>query len=114
MAPSGSLLVSADANLPWRYQAFEQYVCLPETDVLLVSDPHKLATELRAWANPNTFVILTASEKAYAEMFFGLPNGSWDAFVVSMKASPEFRLAYENADAQIFELVTAPPTASAP
>jgi hypothetical protein len=114
IAPSGSLLVSADTNLPWRFQAFEGYVCLPETDILLVSNVQTLATKLRARANPNTFVVLAASEQAYAEMFFGLPNGSWDTFVTSLKASPEFRLLYENADAQVFQLVTTPPTASAP
>jgi hypothetical protein len=113
-APSGSILVSADTNLPWRYRAYEKYVCLPETDILILSDAHTLAKELRAMSNPETFVIFTASEKAYAEMFFGLSSDSWDGFVASVKVSPDFQLLYENSDAQVFRLVASPATVLAP
>jgi hypothetical protein len=114
MAPPGSLLMSADTNLPWRFQGYEQYLCLPDTDILLVSDVHKLATSMRARGYANSYLLLTASEQAYAEMFFGLTDSDWSQFVASLRASPEFRLVYENADAQVFQLVTPTGTAVAP
>jgi hypothetical protein len=116
IAPQGSLLVSADTNLPWRFAHFEQYLCLPDSDILLVSDPRTLATRIRAMAGsrPKAYLILTASEKAYAEMFFDLTPDAWDGFVASLKASPDFRLVYQNSQADIFELVGGSATASAP
>ncbi len=113
IAPPGSLLVSASADLPWRAQAFEQYVYQPEGDDILVGSPHGLALAMRKLARPHSYLILTASGQAYAELFRGLPLSTWDEFVSQMMTSPEFGLVYHNADTMIFELLPEPATASA-
>lgn len=111
IAPPGSLLVSTSGNLPWRAQAFEQYEYLALTDAILLGGPQDLATQMRSVARPNSYLILTASEEAEAELFSGIASSGWDSFVDQMLASTDFRLVYQNADTKILELV--PETAKA-
>jgi hypothetical protein len=105
IAPTGSLLVSTDGDLPWRAQAFEQYQYLSETDGILACKPRDLASLMRTEGRPNSYLILTASEEAEAELFTGIPQSTWDAFVNQLLASSDFRLAYQNADTKVFELL---------
>jgi hypothetical protein len=107
IAPPGSLLVSPSGNLPWRAQAFETYVYLPLSDVILTQKPQDLASTMRAANKPNSYIILTASIEAEAELFAGIPSSGFDDFVDQMRASPDFRLVFENSDTKLFELMPA-------
>jgi hypothetical protein len=111
-APHGSLLVSPSGDLPWRAQAFEQYVYLTLSDDVLLGEPGDLATQMRAANRPHSYLVLTASVEAEAELFSGIPATTWDAFVDQLQASAEFRLVYQNADTKVFELL--PAAAQAP
>jgi hypothetical protein len=113
IAPPGSLLVSTDGDLPWRFQAFEQYEYVSQTDAILLGTPHDLAILMRQEDRPRAYLILTASEQAAAELFSGLSQATWDSFVEQLRASPEFQLVYENADTKIFELLPQTATTSA-
>jgi hypothetical protein len=105
IAPHGSLLVSTDGDLPWRFQDFEQYQYLSETDDILLGGSHDLATLMRREGRPHSYIVLTSSEQAAAELFSGLSQTTWDSFVEQLRASPEFQLVYQNADTKIFELL---------
>jgi hypothetical protein len=113
IAPPGSLLVSTDGDLPWRFQAFEQYEYVSQTDAILLGTPHDLAILMRQEDRPRAYLILTASEQAAAELFSGLSQTTWDSFVEQLRASPEFQLVYQNADTKVFELLPQPATTSA-
>ena len=105
IAPPGSLLVSPSGNLPWRAQAFELYTYLPLADSILIGQPQDLAATMRQVGRPHSYLILTASTEAEAELFSGIPSSDFDAFVDKMLASADFRLAYQNADTKVFELM---------
>jgi hypothetical protein len=105
IAPLGSLLVSTSGDLPWRAQAFEQYTYISVGDAVLIGEPGDLAAVMRAADRPNSYLVLTASSEAEAELFSGIPSSGWDAFVDKMMASPDFRLVYQNADTKVFELL---------
>ncbi len=105
IAPPGSLLVSPSGNLPWRAQAFELYTYLPLADSILIGQPQDLAATMRQVGRPHSYLILTASTEAEAELFSGIQSSDFDAFVDKMLASADFRLAYQNADTRVFELM---------
>lgn len=104
-APRGSLLVAASPNLPWKYEHLEWYDYVPVTDEVLVGDSEAILDILRDDKYPRSFLVLTRSQGAYADVFTGLPPGAWDRFVDSVSASPELRLLYRNADARVLELI---------
>lgn len=102
MAPAGSLLLAASNNLPWKSKDFERYTYLPTADVSYAGNVPALATLLGDPTYPAAFLILTRSQGNYAEVFNNLRRGGWDDFVAKVRASPQFREVYRNADADIF------------
>ena len=102
MAPPGSLLVAASNNLPWKFKDFERYTYLPPSDVSYVGNVPALAVILDDPKYPAAFLILTRSQGTYAELFNGLAPGGWSEFLARVRASPQFREVYRNADADIF------------
>jgi hypothetical protein len=114
IAPPDSLLISIDGNLPWRAEDFETYLYVAETDVMVLGTPDSVAVLMKnAGDRPHSYLILTTSEQAQAEIFAGVTITQWESFVRQMKASSQFRLAYENSNVVVFELVS-PPAASTP
>lgn len=114
IAPPGSLLTAPSGDLPWRSQAFELYDYVTQTDAILLGTPADLAELMRAANRPRAYLVLTASEEAEAELFSGISSARWDEFVDLLRKSPDFRLAFENADTKIFELQAAGTGAYAP
>ena len=104
IAPAGSLLVAASNNLPWKFEKFEQYDYIPVTDEVLIGDLPAIAEVMRDPKYPHSYLILTRSEGVYAEVFTGLPVGSWDRFVADAASSPAFRVVYRNQDSEILVL----------
>lgn len=104
MAPPGSLLVAASNDLPWKFERVEQYSYIPVTDEVLVGDVGAIADIMLNPKYPQSFLILTRSQGAYAEVFTGLPPGDWDRFVADVTSSPKFVRVYQNPDAEILVL----------
>ena len=103
-APPGSLLVAASNNLPWKFEKFEQYDYVPVTDEVLIGDLPAIADVMRDPKYAHSYLILTRSEGVYAEVFTGLPAGSWDRFVADATSSPAFKVVYRNQDSEILVL----------
>src|SRR4029077_19018444 len=104
IAPPGSLLVAASNNLPWKFEKFEQYDYVPVVDEVLVGALPAIADVMRDPKYSHSYLILTKSEGVYAEVFTGLPVGSWDRFVAEATSSPTFRVIYRNQDSEILVL----------
>jgi hypothetical protein len=102
MAPYGSLLVATSANLPWLFRDFERYTNVPPGNGVTVGDIGGLAASMKDPKYPAAFLILTRSQGNYAEVFYGLAPGAWDAFVAGVRSSPLFTEVYRNSDADIF------------
>jgi hypothetical protein len=114
IAPPGSLLIAPNGDLPWRAQGFETYDYTTQSDAVFLGTPSDLADLMRSVGRSHSYLVLTASEEAEAEMFSGIPSSGWDAFVAQMRTSPQFRLVFENADTKIFELLEQSPSAYTP
>lgn len=104
IAPPGSLLVAASTNLPWKFEKFEQYEYVPIGDEILIGDLGAIAEVMSDPKYDHSYLILTKSEGAYAEVFTGLPLGSWDRFVADATSSPVFTVIYQNQDSEILVL----------
>lgn len=99
-APPGSLLLAGSYNLPWKFEKFEQYEYVANVSL----DLGAFATTMRNPKYEHSYLILTSSQGAFAEVFDGLPPGSWDRFVAEANASPAFRVIYRNQDSEILVL----------
>ncbi len=109
----GSFLLTPSGDLPWRSKAFEKFEYQTQTDAILLGTPAELADLMRMTSRPHAYLVLTASERAEAEMFSGVSTAQWDLFLRQLRASPLFTLAYENRDVIIFKLVEGAPVALA-
>lgn len=104
MAPPGSLLVGPTGNLPWLYRDVTTYDYVSQVDIVGDGgDFQRLVAVVSGQSRP-TFVILTRSEAAFAELILGVASSGWSAFEAKVAASDLFDLVYSNADAAIYEL----------
>ncbi len=121
MAPTGSLLLAADANLPWKHKHYGsyEYRTLDKYRLSFSSETalaESLARILESGDGPEAFFILTRSQKE-AVRLLGLPapahetrlgfsnQRSWLVDLEkTLKASTRFETVLENPDATIFEL----------
>ena len=104
VAPPGSLLVAASNNLPWKFEKFEQYEYVPVVDEVLIGDVGAIADIMSNPKFEHSYLILTTSQGAYAEVFTGLPPGSWERFLADATLSGKFRVIYKNQDSEILVL----------
>ena len=102
LAPSGSLLLVANSNLPWLFEDFEKYSFMSAPPGNLVDQVGQLATLMADPKYPAHYLILTRSQGNYAEVFEDLAPGTWSRFVAEVRSSPLFVEVYRNADADIF------------
>jgi GT2 family glycosyltransferase len=107
-APARSLLVGADAQLPWGFTHYENYDYLflenltPSQRATLAKSPMtEIDQESRSQAGP-TYVILTRSQADYARYTGILSSATMTALTSSLQHDPFYRVVYRNADAVIF------------
>ncbi|MEM8530336.1 MAG: LysM peptidoglycan-binding domain-containing protein [Chloroflexota bacterium] len=106
--PTGAQIVVSMQGSAWRYQDYEQYRYRSIRDAFLAGD-NEFIIELMG--NPRvteSYLLLTRSQQAYAELFLGLPVGTWDAQVEELKETGEFTTVFSNADAEVLVLTNPP------
>jgi hypothetical protein len=118
-APKGALLIEGARNYPSQFANYENFTYVPlasespQSRREIIEDP---AAVFDRWlSDPKWsagFVILTRSQKAYAEMQGVVPEGSFDRITSILSASPRFKIVYRNEDAVIFGLNTWAPAGS--
>ncbi len=110
-AQPGSTLAVERQYLPWKYRGYEQYQYLSVESMLGEKHPAspaqalgRISQALRPTAgHPAGFVILTRSQRVYAEMLGGVPSQNYlNEFERLLRGSPKFRLVYSSPDAQIY------------
>jgi hypothetical protein len=113
LAPVGSVLVAGSEVLPWRYTRYTDYdyrgLTSERSSVDLdVRDPAVLAEtvveRLRPPAGRQSFLIITRSMKAQAELFGTFRRGDLDRLERVLAGSARFRVAFRNDDATVFAL----------
>jgi hypothetical protein len=114
-AQPGSLLIAGNGNLPWR---FEHYADYDYEQVVKTKSWNSLASrrstmgdvvaevagDMRGRGDGRSYLILTRSQRAAADLLGRGPKGSLGRFENAVAASPTFRLVYDNRDAAIYAL----------
>jgi hypothetical protein len=107
VAPPGSLLVAATPNLPWKNTRYEEYRYRPIGDDTLYGQVDEMIATMQLYPG-RSFLILSRSQEAYAEMILGAPPGDWSTFEKNVLGTGRFVVIYQNQDAQIAEFQKAP------
>jgi hypothetical protein len=105
IAEPGSLLLAGAENLPWKFQDFEKYRYVLVTRKIRRGDVDGIVTQMSNKKYPNSYLILTRSQKAFAELMLGFPANLWDQSEEAMIASGKFKVVFSNNDAKILALV---------
>jgi hypothetical protein len=99
-------IVSGTESLPWR---FEEYNTFRYTSVERAVRTNNLNLAIEAMVLPNfdqSFLVLTRSQQAAAELYLGWEPGAWERFEQSIAHSDKFVLVYSNPDAQVYVLAS--------
>lgn len=104
-----TLLVEGSRSYPSQFMHYEYFTYvpisreLPAAQAEIFADPGPV---LASWfQNPSWqdgYVVLTRSQKSFAETIGAVENGALDQLELALYSSPEFLLVYANKDARIF------------
>jgi GT2 family glycosyltransferase len=115
--PPDSLLVQATSNSVSRvtYRYATTYATAHTTSPALTDEPAfrhrlldsqtlpRLEAKLRSYGAPHTFLILTAGQKRFAQLYGILPPGWHRILEQALDGSPSFRQIYRQGDDLIYE-----------
>ena len=110
-ARPGSLLIEGSRNYPSQFLNYDHftYVAIArepeESQEEVLADP---ARKLTAWLDnddyADAYLLITRSQKNDVDISGPMPEGSIDDIEQALRASPNFRVAFQNRDAVVFEL----------
>lgn len=113
IAEPDALLLVGTTNMPWQHKGYELYdyasltkklggqsVIPTETAVVEVEQFMREANG----KHPNSYLLITRSQKASAEILGDFPQGWMDTLEKSLIRSPNFEVIYSNQDGKIFVL----------
>jgi len=110
IAPPNSLLIKgwSDAG-PLQFQDFEKYTITSldtvPSNAVTSQNVNAIVQFIESQKYADTYLIITRSQKAAAELFSGLPPGTLDRLEGALLRSGKFELMYSNPDAQILKYV---------
>jgi hypothetical protein len=104
VAEPGSQFVALTGTLPWRYREYQTYEYRTVPRIARLTDIPGLVGIMSDRRFPESYLILTRSQKASAELFIGWPEGTWEGFVSALDGSERFALVFANADARVYVL----------
>jgi len=110
IAPANSLLIAGWDNAgPLQFQDYEKYsyasLAAVPSNAITTQDVYAIVRYIESQRHTDTYLIITRSQKAAAEVLAGLPPGALDRLENAMLRSGKFELLYSNADAQIFKYI---------
>jgi hypothetical protein len=110
-APHDALIVDGSWDWPLQYHDYEyyNYFSLASLDIndrrVLLADPVGTLYHLMSDPKyPTAFLIITSSQKEHVDQTGLMPAGSLSAIVAALRASPGFKIAFENPSAVVFTL----------
>lgn len=104
IAPPGARFITISPYLPWAFQDVERYSYRPHRDDFALFDIPTILRLLHARDVPQVILILTRAQKAYGELFYGLPAGWGEKFTEDLLATGRIKLIFDNRDVQLFVL----------
>lgn len=105
IAEPDSLVMTVAENMPFRFRRFEQFTYQRWLAQLETEGIDQLIARLEQGDYRQRYLILTRSQRAAAELLYGLPPSEWDRFSAEVQASPRFRAIVATADVQAYLLV---------
>lgn len=106
IAEPGSQLLAGTGALPWRFQDYNSYRYVAVEGAVKSGDLEGLVRTMKDKKYPASYLILTRSQKAAAELYTNWPLGTWERFEEALLASQEFKIVFANEDAKIFVLAS--------
>ncbi len=110
-APDGTLLIEGSANYPSKFSHYERFVYVPIASepeaghVRILADPVGVLEEWMGNPDyPESYLIITESQKAEIDALGTMPAGSLDAIEATLLASPRFETVFHTDDATVFTL----------
>jgi hypothetical protein len=106
MAPTGSILIEAVRNTPWRFQHYADY----DYRALVAAEPVPNAAPLSCDAasqiarKAGAYLIVTESQQEAADLRGSTPAGDLQRFVATCATTPGWTKVYENAGGVIFHI----------
>ncbi|MGI8589171.1 MAG: hypothetical protein ACR2M0_16030 [Chloroflexia bacterium] len=104
VAQPNSLLIAPVPSVPWKSHGIENYTYLSAGDNVPPSDANVFVSAMADKKYPAAYLLLSRSQEAYAELYYGVPAASWNHFAQAVRQSPKLHLIYSNQDAEVFVL----------
>lgn len=101
VAPPGSELIALSFSTPWRYESYDAYRYRHVERRLGEEGPEALP-ELLNREGVSAYLIVTRSQVAALELYFGFSEAETTRILATLERSPTVREIYRNADAVIF------------
>lgn len=101
----GSLLATVTTNLAYKSKNYEFYRYTKLEDQIVYND---MVAILQTVYNPRykaSYFLLTRSQRAYIEMFYGHNAVNWDSLISILLAAPDSSVVYQNEDAILLEFI---------
>lgn len=106
VAEPGSQLIAGTPMLPWRFKEYNTYSYSVVNKLVHANDIQALIEQMDDPQFPRSYLILTRSQKASAELLFGWEPGTWERFEASLLASNRFTAIFANSDARVYVLAS--------
>ena len=105
-APTGSILIEALHNTPWRSQQYDGYVYETLLPAKAQPDAARLTCDTvnRLAKKAGAYLIVTQSQKDAAEMLGVGPSGSIDKFMNTCSPSAGWSVVYKNTGGTVFHI----------
>jgi hypothetical protein len=110
-APDGTLLIEGSPNYPSKFVFYERFVYVPitrepeATHTRILADPVGVMEEWMGNLDyPESYLIITESQKAETDALGIMPVGSLDAIEAALLASPRFQTLFHTENATVFTL----------
>ncbi len=110
-APDGTLLIEGSPNYPSKFVFYERFVYVPitrepeATHTRILADPVGVMEEWMGNLDyPESYLIITESQKAETDALGTMPAGSLDAIEAALLASPRFQTLFHTENATVFTL----------
>ncbi|MHB1339935.1 MAG: hypothetical protein ACYCYG_14095, partial [Bellilinea sp.] len=94
----GSLVATVSTNLPYKSINYEKYRYVRLEDRIVYNDIVAVLQTMNNSRFTHTYFLLTRSQKAYVEMFYGHGKVDWDMLEKTLLASPTAIMIYQNDD----------------
>lgn len=104
LAPPGSMLVGVVGNNPWKNVRYDEYRYRPVGDATFYRDLDAMF-ETMASHNGPVFLLVTRTQRAYAEMILGASPAEWASFERDLFATGWFEVLSRTPDATIARFI---------